>query len=97
MDVRVKSMVSSNPLLADWDAPYGLPPFDAIRTEHFAPALRTAMQANRAELDAIAAQIEAPSFDNTLAAFDRCARPPLMTRAACLPCRPENRAISLCH
>ena len=73
MDLRVKPMVSTNPLLADWDAPYGLPPFDAIRTEHFAPALRTAMQANRAELDAIAAQPEAPSFDNTLAAFDRCA------------------------
>ena len=74
MDVRVNPMVSSNPLLADWDTPYGLPPFNAIRPEHFAPALRTAMQANRAELDAIAAQPEPPSFDNTLAAFDRCAR-----------------------
>ena len=32
------------------------------------------MQVHRAELDAIAAQPEAPGFDNTLAAFDRCAR-----------------------
>ena len=29
--------------------------------------------------------------------FCRCARPPLMTRAALSPCRPENRMISLCH
>ena len=32
------------------------------------------MQAHRDELDAIAAQAEPPSFDNTVAAFDRCAR-----------------------
>ncbi|HYN58514.1 MAG TPA: M3 family metallopeptidase [Rubrivivax sp.] len=74
MDTRVKPESTLNPLLEDWDTPYGLPPFDAIRAEHFAPALQVAMQANRAELDAIAAQAEAPSFDNTLSAFDRCAR-----------------------
>ena len=74
MDQRVSQALSPNPLLQDWNAPYGLPPFDAIRSEHFVPALRTAMQANRDELDAIAASAEAPSFDNTIAAFDRCAR-----------------------
>ena len=74
MDQRVSQALSPNPLLQDWDTPYGLPPFDAIRTDHFVPALRAAMQANRDELDAIAAQAEAPSFDNTIAAFDRCAR-----------------------
>ncbi|MGL6110619.1 MAG: M3 family metallopeptidase, partial [Rubrivivax sp.] len=74
MDVRVNQTVSTNPLLEAWDSPYGLPPFDAIRPEHFAPALHAAMQANRDELDAIASQAEPPSFDNTLAAFDRCAR-----------------------
>jgi len=74
MDMRANPSQSANPLLDDWDAPYGLPPFDRIRAEHFEPALRAAMQLNRAELDAIAAQTQAPSFDNTLAAFDRCAR-----------------------
>ncbi len=74
MDQRVSQIESHNPLLEDWDTPYGLPPFDTIRTEHFAPALRLAMQANRDELEAIAAQSEPPSFDNTIAAFDRCAR-----------------------
>ena len=59
MDQRVSQTLSPNPLLQDWDTPHGLPPFDAIRTEHFVPALRAAMQANRDELDAIAAQAEA--------------------------------------
>jgi peptidyl-dipeptidase Dcp len=74
MDMRATPSVTSNPLLDDWDAPYGLPPFDAIRAEHFAPALKVAMQAHRDELDAIVAEPDAPSFDNTVAAFDRCAR-----------------------
>ena len=42
MDQRVGQIVSPNPLLEDWDTPYGLPPFDAIRTEHFVPALQVA-------------------------------------------------------
>jgi peptidyl-dipeptidase Dcp len=74
MDLRVNPDVSTNPLLAEWHAPYGLPPFDSIRAEHFAPALQAAMREHIAELDAIAAQAQPPSFDNTLAAFDRGAR-----------------------
>jgi len=64
----------SNPLLSAWTGPYGLPPFDAIRAEHFEPAFDAALAAHRAELDAIAAQPEAPDFDNTLAALDRAGR-----------------------
>lgn len=74
MDQRVKTSLSTNPLLQHWDSPHGLPPFAQIRPEHFAPALREAMQINRDELDAIAATPEPASFDNTVAAFDRCAR-----------------------
>ena len=74
MDQRVSHPPSTQPLLQDWDTPYGLPPFEQIRPEHFAPALREAMRINRVELDAIAAQSDPPSFDNTIAAFDRCAR-----------------------
>lgn len=65
---------AANPLLQPWDAPFGLPPFAAIRPEHFEPALRAAMQAHAAELEAIAADPRAPDFDNTLAAFDRSGR-----------------------
>jgi peptidyl-dipeptidase Dcp len=65
---------SSNPLLQPWDTPYGLPPFAAVRPEHFAPAFAAALKAHRAEVDAIAANPAPPTFDNTIAAFDRSGR-----------------------
>jgi peptidyl-dipeptidase Dcp len=61
----------SNPLLQTWTAPFGLPPFDALQPAHFEPALREGLRLQREELQLIATQADPPSFDNTLAAFDR--------------------------
>ena len=66
--------IAANPLLQDWATPYALPPFAALRPEHFAPAMQEAMRQHLAELDAIAAQAEAPSFANTVARFDASGR-----------------------
>ena len=66
--------MSANPLMSTWTGPYGLPPFDAIRAEHVEPAFEAALAAHRAELDAIAASAEPPSFANTVAALDRGGR-----------------------
>ena len=63
-----------NPLLLPWTAPYGLPPFDALKPEHFEPALREAMAEHLSELHAIANHGAAPDFNNTVAAFDRAGR-----------------------
>lgn len=69
------SQAASNPLLQDWnDQPYGLPPFARIEAAHFAPAFEAALAEHRAELDRIASQAEPPSFENTIAAFDRSGR-----------------------
>ncbi len=65
---------TANPLLQPWATPYDLPPFAALRAEHFEPALRQAMQGHRDELDAIAAQAEPASFDNTLTRLDASGR-----------------------
>ena len=65
---------ADNPLLQTWDTPYGLPPFEQIRPEHFVPALEHAMRSHRAAVDAIAQSSDPPTFDNTLAAFDGCGR-----------------------
>ena len=67
-------MDTPNPLLSNWSAPYGLPPFGEIRPEHFEPAFREAMRRHREELAAIAAQPAAPDFENTVAAIDRSGR-----------------------
>ncbi|GMU64930.1 MAG: dipeptidyl carboxypeptidase II [Acidobacteriota bacterium] len=63
---------ADNPLLAPWSGPHGgVPPFDAIRVEQFRPALEAAMAEQLAEIDAIAARAEPPTFDNTVAAYER--------------------------
>ncbi|MGQ0611449.1 MAG: M3 family metallopeptidase [Paracoccaceae bacterium] len=59
-----------NVLLADWDGPFGLPPFAAIRDEDFAPAFDAALAEARANVAAIAADPEPPGFANTIAALE---------------------------
>ena len=63
-----------NPLVMTWHTPQGLPPFDRITPQHFAPAFAHAMQVHREELQAIALNPQAPDFDNTVASFDRAGR-----------------------
>ena len=78
MDTRTDTTFTANPLLDTWSGPYGLPPFAQTRAEHFAPAFGVALKAHRAELDAIAANTAAPTFENTVAAFDKSGR--MLTR-----------------
>lgn len=64
--------VASNPLLAPWSGPYGgVPPWNEMRPESFPEALETAIAEQRAEVDAIAAKPEPPTFDNTILALER--------------------------
>ena len=72
-DVRLPVDLT-NPLLAPWTGCFGLPPFGEVRAEHFAPAFEVALAAHRAEIEAIATQPAAPSFDNTVAALDASGR-----------------------
>ena len=74
MPASEAAAAAGNPLLQDWNTPYGLPPFADIRAEHFEPALCAAMQLHRDELAALATNPAPPDFDNTLAAFDRAGR-----------------------
>ncbi len=63
---------AQNPLLADWSAgPGGAIPFDRVRVADFAPALEAAMRETIRQLDAIAANPAAPTFENTVLAFER--------------------------
>lgn len=69
------TLATSNPLLQPWDTtPLGLPPFADVRPEHFKPAFDAALKAHLADIEAIAACPEPPTFDNTVAALDRSGR-----------------------
>jgi peptidyl-dipeptidase Dcp len=60
-----------NPLLEASTLAFEAPPFDRIRDEHFAPAFDEGMRLHRAEVEAIAANAEAPTLDNTIVAMER--------------------------
>ncbi len=60
----------ANPLLTVWQTPFGLPPFAAIKSEHYLPALREGIKQAQAEIDAIANNTDAPTFENTIIAME---------------------------
>jgi len=55
-----------NPFLTEWDTPYGIPPFSDIRVEDYIPAIKAGIEQQKAEVDAIVASTEEPSFKNTV-------------------------------
>ena len=59
-----------NALLSDWSTPFSLPPFDQIKDEDFAPAFDAALAEARANIAAIAATAEPPSYANTIEALE---------------------------
>jgi peptidyl-dipeptidase Dcp len=63
------SMIA-NPLLAPSALPYELPPFELIKDEHFVPAFEIGMAEELREVDAVATNSAAPTFDNTIVALE---------------------------
>jgi peptidyl-dipeptidase Dcp len=62
---------ADNPFFVVSELPYQMPAFDKIKDEHYAPALERGMSEQRAEIDAIANNAEAPSFENTIVAMEK--------------------------
>ena len=60
-----------NSALVRWDGPLGLPRFEAIAREDFAPAFEWAMEEHLREIDRIASSPAEPSFNNTMEALER--------------------------
>ena len=69
--LMLASCNSSNVFLQEWDTPYGIPPFDKIKIGDYMPAIKAGIEQQNAEIQAIIDNQEAPSFENTVAAFDR--------------------------
>ena len=62
--------MKTNPLLTESSAPFGAPQFDKIENEHYLPAFETAIAEAKAEIDAIIANEEEPTFENTIEAME---------------------------
>lgn len=65
---------SDNPLFSPSPLPLQYPQFDKVKDEHFGPALDKGMADQLAEIQAIADNPAAPTFDNTIIAMERSGR-----------------------
>ena len=64
------SNLKDNPFLSEWGTPYNIPDFSKIKTEHYMPAFEEGMRQQKAEIDAIVNNTEAPTFENTILAYE---------------------------
>ncbi len=62
---------TKNPFLQEWDTPYGIPPFEKITLEDYIPAVKAGIEQQEKELEAILNNPEAPSFKNTIDAYEQ--------------------------
>lgn len=67
----IMACTNQNPLLTEQNTPYGVPAFDKVKIEHYMPAFEKAIAENKAEIEAIVNNPEAPTFANTIEALDR--------------------------
>ena len=66
----ITSCKMENPLLTESKAPFGAPEFDKIKTEHYLPAFEEGIKEGKAEIDAIVANPDEPTFENTIEAME---------------------------
>ncbi len=60
----------NNPFLSQWDTPYGIPPFDKIKTSDYVPAVQAGIEQQRKQIEAITSNPAAPTFENTIAPLE---------------------------
>lgn len=62
--------LAGNPFMQEWNTPYGIPPFSAIKDEHYMPAFKKGILDLRADIAAILENPEPPTFENTILALE---------------------------
>ena len=76
----VSAGMSNNPFATASTLPFQAPPFNRIHDADYKPALEEGMRQHLAEVEAIANQPAAPTFDNTIVAMERSGQ--LLTRVS---------------
>jgi peptidyl-dipeptidase Dcp len=75
-----KETMTINPFFSAYQTPFEVPPFDKIDTTHYIPAFLEGMKQETEGIEKLINNPEAPSFDNTILAFDRSGQ--LLTRVS---------------
>ena len=63
-------VIEENPFFVEWDTPYGIPPFDSIKDEHYKPAVEAAIAELLEEITVIRENPEPATFENTVVALE---------------------------
>ena len=69
--VAAASCNNTNPFLTEWETPYGIPDFDAVKEKHYLPAVVVGIAQQQAEIEAIIANTEEPTFANVVEAYEK--------------------------
>jgi peptidyl-dipeptidase Dcp len=70
LPVKAEQTENDNPFFREYNTPYGVPPFDEIKLEHYMPAFEAGMMQQTAEIDHIVTNRELPTFENTILALE---------------------------
>ena len=62
---------NQNPFLSEWNTPYSIPDFGAVKEKHYLEAVEAGIAQQQAEIEAIIANTEEPTFENVVAAYER--------------------------
>ena len=66
-----KEHACCNPFFTEYQTPFGVPPFEQIKTEHYKPAFLTGMEEQMSEIEDIVNNTDPATFENTIAALDQ--------------------------
>ena len=69
-----------NPFFGEFDTPFGVPPFERIKLEHYVPGFDAGMKQQMVQIDAIVQNAEPATFVNTIEAMERSGE--LLTRVS---------------
>ena len=66
----VLASCNTNPFLKEWNTPYGIPPFEKIKPEHYIPAIEKGIEQQKQEIEDIVNNTAVPTFENTIAPLE---------------------------
>jgi peptidyl-dipeptidase Dcp len=70
-DEQSTTDTAMNPFFKEFDTPFGVPPFELIKIDHYKPAFEEGFKQHKAEIETIIAHSEKATFENTIVALDR--------------------------
>ena len=67
----VNKTTEGNPFFTEFKTPFGVPPFDIIKEDHYKPAFKKGIEQQQKEIEAIVSNTEEPTFENTIEALEK--------------------------